>query len=220
MLQVGHGSQTKRLEDVASLKAQMATNQTQIESQERQIKSLQKQMAVGLLAKGARDPKSVSGLIGTESEMEWAEGLRGGRLAFRWLTKDTIKDAHAFDAIADCDYYDCCRDLIDDCAIHQGNGGCLDANDQHAYWRTQCGRTCEYCGYPRHDDRYQDFSWFYYYSGSHREITSAGKCQDRISSCDIHMANGGCSDANSINYYWRTACVKTCGYCAERHYGR
>ena len=44
-----------------------------------------------------------------------------------------------------------CEDKIQNCVGHRKNGGCLEANENHKYWRTQCVKTCEYCGNPRYN---------------------------------------------------------------------
>jgi hypothetical protein len=47
---------------------------------------------------------------------------------------------------------------------------------------------------------------------------TASTCEDKISDCDIHYANGGCNDANPDHLNWRTSCVKTCGYCNDPYH--
>ena len=40
-------------------------------------------------------------------------------------------------------------------------------------------------------------------------------CEDTITNCEGHKANGGCSEANADYLNWRTVCVRTCGYCHD-----
>lgn len=44
-----------------------------------------------------------------------------------------------------------CKDKIEGCDVHKTNGGCLDANENHMAWRTDCVQTCGYCADPRHN---------------------------------------------------------------------
>ena len=44
-----------------------------------------------------------------------------------------------------------CQDKIQNCEIHRRNGGCLDANPNHDFWRENCVKTCGYCDNPKYN---------------------------------------------------------------------
>ena len=44
-------------------------------------------------------------------------------------------------------------------------------------------------------------------------------CQDTLSDCETHKANGGCHRTNKHRHYkWRPGCLYTCGYCDDPRY--
>ncbi len=94
-----------------------------------------------------------------------------------------------------------CRDRIGNCKTHRKNGGCMSANSKHDMWRTNCVNTCGYC----HDTQYNPG-------------TTIKRCSDQIPKCDQHKANGGCFSGHWNHVYYRTNCVRTCGYCHDSQY--
>lgn len=93
-----------------------------------------------------------------------------------------------------------CEDKLSTCVTDGQNGGCLDANPNHEYYRTQCTQTCGTCN----NARYNGFLG----------------CEDIWPShdCAVHRQNGGCSDLNGDHDKFRTMCQATCGYCNDRKY--
>merc|ERR1719401_2509069 len=91
----------------------------------------------------------------------------------------------------------------------------MDENPDHDHWRTVCVKTCGYCDDPEYNPN----------APTPAPPTPVPPppappqaCEDKISDCDVHTADGGCKDASPYQDYWRTNCVKTCGYCNDPEY--